>query len=94
MNLLFNKSSPSNEIRGPLKFSVATRKEISPKSLSNTFTFLKMISLALDLSHKKENPVILVTKDINFRVKCDALNIKSEDYYRDKIAENKNELYY
>jgi len=53
----------------------------------------KMISLALNLSHKKENPVILVTKDINFRVKCDALNIKSEDYYRDKIAENKNELY-
>ena len=49
MNLLFNKSSPSNEIRGPLKFLVATRKEISPKSLSNTFTFWKMISLALTI---------------------------------------------
>ena len=49
MNLLFNKSSPSNEIRGPLKFLVATRKEISPKSLLNTFTFWKMISLVITI---------------------------------------------
>ena len=33
-----------------------------------------------------EKPIILVTKDINLRVKCDALGIRSEDYYKDHIA--------
>ena len=45
----------------------------------------QMISLALELTQNKTQTVILVTKDINFRVKCDALGIKSEDYYKDKL---------
>lgn len=36
--------------------------------------------------------IILLTKDINLRVKCDALNFKSEDYYADyKFIKEKNE---
>ena len=52
----------------------------------------KIISLALALK-EKEKSIILITKDINFRVKCDALGIKSEDYYKDKIIERVNECY-
>jgi len=52
-----------------------------------------MISLALELTQNKTQTVILVTKDINFRVKCDALGIKSEDYYKDKIIEAKSKFY-
>mgnify|MGYP001281956965 FL=1 len=41
-----------------------------------------MINLKQVFSKK----VVLITKDINFRVKCDSLGIKSEDYYKDKIV--------
>jgi len=45
--------------------------------------------IAATLSEGAEDPekaIILVTKDINLRVKCDALGIRSEDYYKDHIA--------
>ncbi len=45
--------------------------------------------IAATLSEGREDPnktVILVTKDINLRVKCDALGIRSEDYYKDHIS--------
>lgn len=45
--------------------------------------------IAATLSEARENPtskIILVTKDINLRVKCDALGILSEDYFKDHIA--------
>ena len=35
----------------------------------------------------------MVTKDINFRVKCDALGICSQDYLKDKVQLNENEFY-
>lgn len=51
----------------------------------------KIISVAFEIqgqenqkSRKKQ--VIVVTKDINLRVKCDALGLKAEDYYRDYIS--------
>ena len=47
----------------------------------------KMISLALKMTREEEVPVVMVTKDINFRVKCDALGVRSEDYYKDKIID-------
>lgn len=45
--------------------------------------------IAATLSEGREDPnrtIILVTKDINLRVKCDALGIRSEDYYKDHIS--------
>jgi len=46
----------------------------------------KIISAAVHL-HKKYPDKILrvITKDINLRVKCDALGIKAEDYYKDSL---------
>ena len=32
-----------------------------------------------------EQPLVVVTKDINLRVKCDAVGLKAEDYYTDYI---------
>ncbi len=55
-----------------------------PVGLDPDYADNKMISLALHLKEKFEN-IVLITKDINFRVKCDSLGIKSEDYYKDKI---------
>ncbi len=56
-----------------------------PVGLDPNYTDNKMISLALGIQDQIKQKVILVTKDINFRVKCDSLGIHSEDYYKDKI---------
>ena len=42
---------------------------------------------------RKNNSAILVSKDINVRLKCDALGIKCEDYLKLRVANNENELY-
>lgn len=47
----------------------------------------KIIAIALQLkSENVDRTVIMVTKDINFRVKCDALGVKAEDYYKDNVS--------
>mgnify|MGYP003149144022 FL=1 len=43
-------------------------------------------------SHPRKK-VIVVTRDINMRVKCDSLGIPTEDYVPNKIISNTNELY-
>jgi len=64
-----------------------------PSGLNSDDYDNKMISLALNLKKKENQQIILITKDINFRVKCDALGIESEDYYKDKIIEEVDECY-
>jgi PhoH-like ATPase len=52
--------------------------------------------LAITLQLKQENPetpVIVVSKDINVRVKADALNLAAEDYETDKIVASAADLY-
>ena len=53
----------------------------------------KMISLALKMTKEEDSPVVMITKDINFRVKCDALGVSSEDYYKDKIIDEEEKSY-
>lgn len=54
----------------------------------------QIISCALYTQKKfPESKTIVVTKDINFRVKCDAVGLIAEDYYRDRILESDDEMY-
>ena len=63
-----------------------------PVGLDPEYADNKMISLALNLmSENAKQRVVLITKDINFRVKCDSLGIESEDYYKDKIILDNSE---
>jgi PhoH-like ATPase len=50
----------------------------------------KIISTALQIKNELSDgtPVRVVTKDINLRVKCDALGLEAEDYYRDHVNIN------
>ncbi len=64
-----------------------------PVGLDPEYADNKMISLALSLQEKCDRPVVLITKDINFRVKCDSLGIRSEDYYKDKIVLENSEAF-
>ena len=63
-----------------------------PNDLDPQYGDNKIIGTALFLK-KKEKKVIVVTKDINFRVKCDALGIQSEDYHKDTIKKEASELF-
>ena len=52
--------------------------------------------IATALTVKKENKkskVILVSRDINMRVKCDSLGIECEDYSSDQVVENIDTLF-
>ncbi len=65
-----------------------------PRFLDESSADNKIISCALFVQNSNpESKTIVVTKDINFRVKCDALGIKAEDYYRDKILDSSDEMY-
>ena len=61
---------------------------LDPLSVDN-----QIISLAIKLDGALKNKVLLITKDINFRVKCDSLGITAEDYHKDKIIKNESEFY-
>lgn len=53
----------------------------------------KIIACALYYKRSGYNKVTVVTKDINFRVKCDSLGIYAEDYYKDRIIKDKSQMY-
>ncbi len=53
----------------------------------------KIISSVLQCDNEYNQKVIMVTKDINFRVKCDSLGVASEDYYKDRIIQHQEESY-
>jgi PhoH-like ATPase len=52
--------------------------------------------LATALSEQQDNAprkVVVVSRDINMRVKCDALGLQSEDYYAEQVLESSEGLY-
>lgn len=54
----------------------------------------QVIALTLQLrADHSDTPVILVSKDINVRVKADALNLQAQDYETDKMVRNEEDLY-
>jgi PhoH-like ATPase len=52
--------------------------------------------ICVALTEKRENPkkkVIVVSRDINMRVKCDAIGIECEEYVASKVVKDSSELY-
>ena len=64
-----------------------------PAGLDASVPDNRIIAVADYLTRSLEQKVIVITKDINFRVKCDALGIESEDYYKDRIITSENKIY-
>lgn len=69
-----------------------TNTDRLPADLNSQLGDNKILGVGLKLQ-TLDTPVIIVTKDINFRVKCDALKIQAEDYYKDHIAGDTSQLY-
>lgn len=74
------------ESRGILRVEL-NHQEIDklPATLDRNKIDNRIIAVALALKQNTTVPVVLVTKDINMRVKADALGIAAEDYETDKI---------
>jgi PhoH-like ATPase len=54
----------------------------------------QILQVVRHLQHENpERPVILVSKDINMRVKARALGLAAEDYFSDKVIEDTDVLY-
>jgi len=82
-----------NNINQTIRVELSGTDDV-PRFLDKNSEDNKIISCALFL--QKNNPekkTVVVTKDINFRVKCDALGLKAEDYYRDRILECNDDMY-
>ncbi len=75
---------------GILKVIRCTGEFAMETDLSGQKADNRILQVAYDL-HRKGETVIFVSKDINARIKADALGLKAEDFERQKV--NFNELY-
>ena len=65
-----------------------------PEGLPTSKVDNQILSVVIHLQKKfPKRPVILVSKDINMRIKCRALNLLAEDYFNDKVLEDTDILY-
>jgi PhoH-like ATPase len=77
-------------VRVELGHSGQRHQDLDPSRPDN-----KIISVAMGMKEKfgDTRKVCLVSKDINLRVKCDALGVLSEDYNADSVVENPSAIY-
>ncbi|TCL69939.1 PhoH-like ATPase [Hydrogenispora ethanolica] len=77
---------PLGEGRGTIRVELNHQLiEMLPPALDRTKTDNRIIAVALALKQSSENPVVLISKDINMRIKADAVGIAAADYETDKI---------
>lgn len=63
-----------------------------PQELQTSKTDNMIIALMFQLKHEGKN-CILVSKDINVRIKCDSLGIKCEDYLKMRVTADEEQFY-
>ncbi|HUW37634.1 MAG TPA: PhoH family protein [Rhodocyclaceae bacterium] len=88
-------AGPSRELAsGRLFLQTEAIDGVIPASLPTAKADNQIIAVALHLSEKTpKRPVILVTKDINMRIKARALGLEAQDYFNDKVLEDSDLLY-
>jgi len=91
---LFTDGVPLGKGKGRL--FVETGKDFSKegkKSFPENIPDHRILAIAEWLHLNKEEPVILVSKDINLRMKAKALGVQSEDYETDKVIDLDKRIY-
>jgi len=70
-------------------------RDMVPPDLDPNRADNRIISVALGLMNqaKEGQKVTVITKDINLRVKCDALKVRAEDYSTDSVAASADLIY-
>ncbi|MGM0378256.1 MAG: PhoH family protein [Bacillota bacterium] len=59
--------------------------ELLPNALDKNVTDYKIISIAKSLENSSDNPVIMVSKDIDIWIVCKAIGLTVEDYMNDRV---------
>lgn len=86
-------SSTNSHVSGNL-FLQTNPIEYDLPMLAGSIADNQILSIVLDLKKKKSNQeVILVSKDINIRIKGRALGIDVQDYFNDKVMDDTELLY-
>jgi PhoH-like ATPase len=90
----FPLSKKNPAATGRLFFQTLPISAELPLSLSNSKADNQIIGVVMHLQqHHPRREVILVSKDINMRIKARALGFAAEDYYNDKVLEDTDLLY-
>ena len=86
---------PSHELAsGRLYLQTEAISSAVPASLPTSKADNQILAVVLHLAEKNpKRPVILVTKDINMRIKARALGLEAQDYFNDKVLEDIDLLY-
>ena len=70
------------------------KKENLPQDLDLQIPDNEIIGVALNQKHENvKRKVIVVTRDINMRVKCDALGLTTEDYCSNQVVQDTSHIY-
>ena len=87
--------TPSNkQASGRLFLQTEAISAELPQGLPTSKVDNQILSVVIHLQKKyPRRPVILVSKDINMRIKSRALNLLAEDYFNDKVLEDTDILY-
>jgi len=79
---------------GRLFFQVRRMNSVLPESLPGDLPDNSILATMLALSEEQpETQVVLVSKDINMRIKASVLGIRAEDYHSDQVLDDINLLY-
>ena len=83
----FTEGAPLGEGRGRLYIKIdGLEHPVVRKAFSERIADHRILSCALTLNtEQKDEPTILVTKDVNLRVKARARGMQAEDYINDKV---------
>ena len=60
----------------------------NPEQLPETLNDNKIINALVSLQSRQPDPVILVSKDINMRLKARACGVDAQDYHTDQLVDD------
>jgi PhoH-like ATPase len=63
----------------------AETRQLLNATLDGSIADNLILAVGLELRQHSEGPVVLVSKDINLRIKADAMGLQAEDYKNDKV---------
>jgi len=87
-------SDNEESVAGHLFFQTKQIDQNLPKELPGSKADNEILGVAISLQNAKPDvTVILVSKDINLRIKATVMGIHAEDYYNDKVLDDVDLLY-
>jgi PhoH-like ATPase len=66
-------------------FVALTGRELPDAVLDRSKADSRILSVAMGWKERSDSPTIFLTKDVNLRVRADALGLQTEDYENDKV---------